>query len=80
MAKKLLALFSIFSFCIVARAQNNVAAFKLLANHQYPDFNITEGAESNFTFLLKKDIYYTITTEQKGIDVVIILKEKSGKK
>jgi hypothetical protein len=80
MARKLLLLFSIFFFCIVARAQNNTAAIKLFTNHQYPDFNITEGTESNFTFLLKKDVYYTITAEQKGIDVVIILKDKSGKK
>jgi hypothetical protein len=80
MTKKLLILFSIFSFGIAARAQSNMNAMKLLTNHPYPDFNIAEGAEANFTFQLKKDIYYTIVAEQKGIDVVIILKDKTGKK
>ena len=80
MAKNLLILFSIFFFGIAARAQSNAGAKNLLVNHQYPDFTIAQGAEANFILQLKKDIYYTIVVEQKGIDVVIILKDKAGKK
>lgn len=80
MAKKLLIFFSILSLGTSAQAQSKTAATKLLANHEYPDFTITEGTDANFTFQLKKDVYYTITAEQKGIDVVIILKNKAGKK
>lgn len=80
MAKQFLILFSIFSFAIGAQAQDNTGAIKLLTNHHYPDFTITEGTEANFSLELKKDIYYTIVVEQKGIDVIITLTNKAGKK
>lgn len=43
------------------------------------DLTLKQGEETTFSFQLKKNFYYSITVEQKGIDVTVGLKDRNGK-
>ena len=51
---------------------------KIEVGKTYPDLPIKLTDSASYTFSLKKDLYYSIVVEQKGIDLVIILKNKNG--
>jgi len=48
-------------------------------NKEYHDFHIKENQNITLNFSLKKDVYYSITVTQKGIDVELFLKDNQGK-
>ncbi|RBQ08800.1 S41 family peptidase [Pedobacter miscanthi] len=72
-----LLIFLFFSLSVYAQVGKNLIPLKV--DHITTDLTLKQGEESAFSFLLKKDLYYSITVEQKGIDVTIILKDQHGK-
>ncbi|MFD2584537.1 S41 family peptidase [Pedobacter vanadiisoli] len=66
-----------FGLSAHAQAVKNPVPLKL--DRETADLALKQGEEASFSFLLKKDIYYSITVEQKGIDVTIGLKDQHGK-
>lgn len=58
-------------------AQQKATLLKL--NNSVEGLKIKRTEEQTFDFNLKKDTYYSIVVLQQGIDLVIILKDKSGK-
>lgn len=72
-----LLIFLFFSLSVYAQVGKNLIPLKV--DHTTTDLTLKQGEEGAFSFLLKKDLYYSITVEQKGIDVTIILKDQHGK-
>ncbi|WP_293309596.1 S41 family peptidase [Pedobacter sp. UBA5917] len=70
-------IFLFFSLSLQAQVGKNPAPLKV--DKTTADLTLKQGEETSFSFLLKKDIYYSITVEQKGIDVTIGLKDHKGK-
>ncbi|WP_406825858.1 S41 family peptidase [Pedobacter sp. KACC 23697] len=66
-----------FSLTVQAQAGQHLIPIKI--DRTTTDLNIKQGEETSFSFQLKKDFYYSITVEQKGIDVTIALKDHHGK-
>ncbi|WP_343523655.1 S41 family peptidase [Pedobacter sp.] len=66
-----------FGLTVHAQAGKNPVPLKL--DRATADLTLKQGEEASFSFLLKKDVYYSITVEQKGIDVTIGLKDQRGK-
>ena len=58
-------------------AQNFNKAFKIDAKAL--QYSITQKQEHNFSAQFTKDIYYNISVEQQGIDVVVYVKDKNNK-
>lgn len=75
--KKIFFLYLLLSLAVTAQVKTNPIQLKI--NRQTADLKIKQNEETFFTFQLKKDNYYSIAVEQKGIDVVITLKDKNGK-
>ncbi len=71
-------LYLLISLTIAAQVKYNPTPLKI--NHRTGELKIKLHEETDFTFQLKKDVYYSIIVEQKGIDLVIELKDKSGKR
>lgn len=71
-------LYLLLALTIAAQVKNNPIPLKV--NHRTVDLKIKLHEETDFTFQLKKDIYYSIIVEQKGIDLVVELKDRSGKR
>ncbi|SFA47624.1 Peptidase family S41 [Pedobacter suwonensis] len=66
-----------FGFSVRAQVGHNLIPIKI--DKTTADLNIKQGEETSFSFQLKKDLYYSITVEQKGIDVTVGLKDHNGK-
>ncbi|PSK92203.1 S41 family peptidase [Taibaiella chishuiensis] len=60
-------------------AQVNHKSTTLPLNQETSDRLIRRDEEQDFRVNLRKDQYYTIIAEQKGIDLVLTLKDKNGK-
>ncbi|MBO9673759.1 MAG: hypothetical protein J7577_09980 [Sphingobacteriaceae bacterium] len=70
-------IFLFFSLSVYAQAGKNPIPLKI--DKTTADLSLKQGEETTFSFTLKKDFYYSITVEQKGIDVIIGLKDLHGK-
>lgn len=78
MIRKSLLICILFLFVSVSlSAQQKATPLKL--NNLIDNLKITRTEEQTFDFNLKKDTYYSIVATQQGIDLVITLKDKSGK-
>jgi len=66
-----------FGFSVRAQVGHNPIPIKI--DKTTADLNIKQGEETSFSFRLIKDLYYSITVEQKGIDVTVGLKDHNGK-
>ncbi|MFC1226451.1 S41 family peptidase [Pedobacter sp. BG31] len=66
-----------FGLSVRAQVGHNLTPIKI--DKTTADLNIKQGEETSFSFRLKKDFYYSITVEQKGIDVTVGLKDHNGK-
>lgn len=66
-----------FGLSVRAQVGHNLIPIKI--DKTTADLNIKQGEETSFSFQLKKDLYYSITVEQKGIDVTVGLKDHKGK-
>lgn len=66
-----------FSLAVHAQVGQNPIPIKI--DKTTADLSIQQGEETSFSFQLKKDFYYTIAVEQKGIDVTVALKDHNGK-
>jgi len=67
-----------FCFCNQALAQLPKIPH-LKTNRAVNDLGIKIGEKQTFSIDLKKDVYYTIITQQQGIDLVVSLFDNSGK-
>lgn len=61
------------------RAQVNHQPQALKLNQPATDRVIRQNEEQAFNVALKKNQYYTLIAEQKGIDLVLVLKDNNGK-
>lgn len=75
---KFIVLFSIL-ISTLALGQQDRKSTVLQLNQEITDLKISRNEEQNFNLNLKKDTYYSIVTSQKGIDLVVTLKDNSGK-
>ncbi|WP_293790392.1 S41 family peptidase [uncultured Pedobacter sp.] len=66
-------------FSITVRAQVGQNLIPIKIDKSTANLSIKQGEETSFSFQLKKDFYYSITVEQKGIDVTVGLKDRNGK-
>ncbi|MBF4515936.1 hypothetical protein IRZ71_06265 [Flavobacterium sp. ANB] len=67
-----------FMFVIVSvSAQQKTIPLKL--NHQLDGLILKRNEEQNFSLNFKKDTYYAIVATQQGIDLIVSLKDKTGK-
>lgn len=66
-----------FSLALHAQVGQHLIPIKI--DKTTADLNIKQGEETSFSFQLKKDFYYSIIVEQKGIDVTVALKNHNGK-
>lgn len=62
---------------IFCAAQNDIT--KLKPNAKEQQFSIRQNEEKNFEVELDKNLWYNITAEQKGIDVVLYIKDSNQK-
>ncbi|MCX2493371.1 S41 family peptidase [Pedobacter sp. PF22-3] len=79
MKKDSIAILVFLFFSLSANAQVGKNQIPLKVDKVTADLTLKQGEETSFSFLLKKDFYYSITVEQKGIDVTIRLKDYNGK-
>jgi Peptidase family S41 len=79
MKKDSIAILVFLFFGLSVNAQVGKNLIPLKADKVTADLTLKQGEETTFSFLLKKDFYYSITVEQKGIDVTIRLKDHNGK-
>ncbi len=78
MSKLLLLPCLMMAFPLMARVNDKSTTLKL--NQETSDRLIRHNEEQDFKIALQKNQYYTIIAEQKGIDLVLTLKDKNGKK
>lgn len=70
-------IFFFFSLSVHAQINKNLTPLKI--DKPTTDLHLKQDNEASFSFHLKKDFYYSIIVEQKGIDVTIGLKDQNGK-
>lgn len=79
MKKDSLTILIILFFSLAVRAQVGQNLIPIKIDKTTADLSIKQGEETSFSFQLKKDFYYLINVEQKGIDVTVALKDRNGK-
>ncbi|MBB6239560.1 hypothetical protein HDC90_004213 [Pedobacter sp. AK013] len=79
MKKDSLIILIILFFSLTLHAQVGKKLIPLKIDRTTADLTIKQGEETSFSFQLKKDFYYSITVEQKGIDVTVALKDHNGR-
>ncbi len=77
--KNLTTTFGLILFCLTSFSQIVIKTTKLKIDKKLKNVSIKKIEFNSYSFELKKGIFYSISVEQKGIDVKVSMKDQNGK-